>query len=419
VALRQEYFIRSRRTLVILIAYILALAIFKWLLGIIFSSIALRADAISTLSDSVMAVTAFVSIYVMFRFKPSKTTPYGLYKLEDLLTLSLAALLFGISTVFIIWPSVLAIVKGYTPNKNFILTSLIAFSSSFISLIFAQKLKRISEDLETSMLMLGAKDLEVDSYVSMVVGISIILDAILGIPLEGIVSIFVGAVVIVMAILGGRISVLNLLDAWYDEALEKKIINIVLNESKLLRVRQVRFRRAGNLIFCNIRLLAPEELRLEAIDDILEDIETKIKKEIDAVEDVVFEVEPLEEDVVVCAIPIASGSGLDAKLPRMFEDAKEIAIFEVNLRTGQIKLRRIAKAPRHKNIRKRAVAIWRFLMQNDVDCVITNEISDITCTLLEAYSIDVYMAKSDNVKENLEALKRDELEEAEKYMGQA
>ena len=416
-ALERGYLTQSGKmlkTLWLLIIYILVLTLVKWIIGELFSSIALRADAISTLSDTIMAITALMSIYIILRSKPSRTTPYGLYKLEDLSTLGLTVTLFGIS-ILIIMSGVSATLKGYTRNENFVLTSLVAFVSAIISIMIARKLRTISDELEMNILVLSAKDLKVDSYVSIIVGISIVADALSGAPLEGVVSILIGLVVMLMAILGGRRSILNLLDAWHDENLERKIIGIISEESKMLKVRRVRFRRAGSLVFCDVKLLAPEELRLDALDDILGRIESRIKREIDVIEDIIFEVEPLEEDIMICAIPITR-RGSEIRIAESFEDSEEMAVFEVNLKTGQIKQLKPIKVPRAKNKWKKMVSLCKILISRDVDCVVARSISGITYELLKAYSIDTYIAETDNIEEALELLKKDELIYLEDYM---
>ena len=90
-----------------------------------------------------------------------------------------------------------------------------------------KKVKATSDKTGMYLLDLSAKDLKVDAFTSAVVVLSILLEVYTHLPFEAIATLIIAIIVLRTAYLGGRASILNLLDAWNKPELIAKIKEII------------------------------------------------------------------------------------------------------------------------------------------------------------------------------------------------
>ncbi|MEX0568940.1 MAG: cation diffusion facilitator family transporter, partial [Candidatus Njordarchaeota archaeon] len=352
--------------------FLLSLFIGKLIVGVITGSIALIADSFNSLSDTLMIFAVFVSLQIIMR-KPNGKFPYGYYRLEDIVSLMMSIGFLGLST-YIIWNGAESIILGYEGSKNFETAVLVELFAGFASLLFSIKQQRIAKKANVTSLSLSARDLQIDTLSAIFVAFSIYLDRYVSLPFEALATILVGILISTTAIRGLRTSVTNLLDIWNKPEIIHKIKRII-NDTGKFRVGFVRLRRAGPFIFGEAIVYAPEELRLEDVDDILEDVEKKIRSEIRELQELVINVEPLEESKVICAIPIAERHGGNYCLASTFGSAKKFIIVEIDKNTNKIlNMKEITNM--YTRYRNPSIKITKKLVECGVDCILTRNIDE-------------------------------------------
>lgn len=363
-------------------------------MGVITGSIALIADSFNSLSDTLMIFAVFVSLKIIMK-KPNGRFPYGYYRLEDVVSLMMSIGFLVLST-WIVWRGIEYVIVGYGGSQNFEMAVFMELSAGLVSLFFAVKQQRIAKEANITSMSLSARDLQIDTLSAIFVALSIYLNKYSPIPFEAYASIVIGFLISTTAIRGLRISVTNLLDMWNKPEIINRIKRII-NETGKLRAGPVRLRRTGPFIFGEAIVYAPEELRLEDIDDILEVVEKKIRSEIKAIQELVIDVEPLEESKIICAIPVNYEDG-GYYVASSFESARMFVIVEIDKKTNEIlNMREISNI--YKKCRNPSIKISKKLVEHDVDCILIRDIDEVAFELLKAYSVDVYHVSSDNLED--------------------
>lgn len=371
---------------------ILSLSITKIIVSWVALSMVLFVDALNTLSDAFMAMASYFAIKLLLQ-RPTQEFPYGYYRSEDFASLLLSILLFGLSG-FMIYLGINAILYGYPGTQDVSLAVATATILSVIMFLTYKKVKVTSDKTGMYLLDLSAKDLKVDAFTSAVVVLSILLEVYTHLPFEAIATLIIAIIVLRTAYLGGRASILNLLDAWNKPELIAKIKEIIASTNVLVPGR-IRLRQAGKYIFGDAQVFVPEELRLEELDDLIEKVEREIYEAIPALKEITFDIEPLEENIVKCAIPISGGEGRTARVADNFDDAERFLMVVADEKKKIYEISEeivIPKSKRKDNVVKKC----KKLENLGIDCVITKSISDVGFMLLKGYSIDVYITTDEN-----------------------
>ncbi len=374
----------------------------KLLLGLATGSVALIADAFNSLSDTLMIVAAYFSLRMCLT-RPAKTFPYGYYRLEDIIALLMAIGFFGLSA-YIIWYGIQHVIEGFKGSENFLVAFSTAITAGILSLYFSKELTKAAKEAGVVSLGLSARDQKYDAIAAFSVAVSIILNNYYPVPFEAYASIGLGIFIAITAFKGGKIATLNLLDAWIQPDLINKIREIISSYG-ILKPGRIRLRRTGPILFGDAIIYAPEEMRLEDLDDMISEIEDRIYKAIPELQDIIIEIEPLEEPILICAIPIIDTKNQKPSIADRFESAEGYALLVLDTKSARSEVRVII--PNHyANKRNAEVKICKLLIKEGIDLVIVRNIGEIAFELLRAYSVDVYFTNKysidDAVKEFFE-----------------
>lgn len=329
------------------------LSFIKFLGYLYTGSNALLADSLHSFTDSLSSVFVTVGIYLSTR--KSKKFPYGLYKVENLVSLLVAS--------FVIFAGIeitKSSIKGHNRIVNGKLGLYIELFSILISVLLGYYKIYVSFKTNSPSLKADGYHSISDALSSVVVFIGIALYPILP-SAEKVSGIIVAFVLIYAGFEILKQSVLVLLDAQLKEEDIKKIINI-LESYRNIKIDFIRGRSSGSHYFLEIGISLYEH-SLKKAHQITEDIERRIKEALPEVEDVVIHYEPLRKNRVVYAIPL-----LNHKPTIHIGRCEKFIIFEV-YKNNKERCYTILNPGASLSSGRGAVAV-KILLNEDVDVVL-------------------------------------------------
>jgi len=337
----------------------LILLVFKFLVAFLSGSIAIKADAIHSLTDSVSSFAVFAGLKISKR--KSKNFPYGLHKVENLISLLIA--------FFIFWAGyeiMKEIFLAPTPEiKNLYLAlsvSLLAFCVSFILSVYKIK---VGARTNSPSLLADGHHSRTDAFSSLVVFIGL-SGHLVGLQIEKF-----AAVVVIFFILKSGFAILVesvkvLLDASLDFNTLNQISQIIRGESKVGEIRSLVGRSSGRYRFVEADLTLKVR-EIEKAHRTVELLEKKIKKEIPFVDHIRIHYEPLQKNVNKYAVPLASPEG---RVSEHFGDAPYFALIEVDAKTKNILSEHIISNAFLSLEKGKGIAVAEELIKRDIDYLI-------------------------------------------------
>jgi len=272
----------------------LLLAFLKFMGHLYTGSDALLADSLHSFTDSLSSV--FVSIGIFLSTRKSKKFPYGLYKVENLVSLVVAVLV-----IFAGGEIIIRSFKGGAHLVNEKVGLLITAFSIAASLLLGLYKIRVSKKTNSPSLRADGYHSMSDALSSVVVFLGIFLYSIFP-DAERVAGVIVAGILMYAGFEILKQSLLVLLDVQLREEDIQKIME-VLNRYKSIKINFIRGRSSGSHYFIDLGISMPER-SLKRAHEITEDIERKIKNVLSGVEDVIIHYEPLRKEATIYAIPI-------------------------------------------------------------------------------------------------------------------
>ena len=341
------------------------IAIIKFLAGTMFGSIALIADAIHSFTDIIGSIAVFFGI--RFSETKSKKFPYGLYKLENLVSLFLALLIFY--TAF-------EILLGTINNLNAPIEkagSIAIFAAAFsliISFILAKYKFKVGKKENSPSMLSEAKHTMLDAITTIGVLFAVVFSY-LGFPIfDLIIGFFIALLVFKVGIEIFIDSSKVLLDASLNYKTMKKIERIA-EQGKEMRVKNLAARSSGRYVFVDLKL-ETDIKDLKKVNQLREKCEERIKKEIPRIDKIMIETEYKKKDILLYAIPLIQEK-MNSKIAPEFGTAHFFGLFTLTNKPTQKKLlsSKIIKNPHAKEDSKRGILAAELLIKKKVDVLIT------------------------------------------------
>jgi len=359
---------RDKAAALISITVTIFLVVLKYSIGALSGSIALVADAIHALTDVLSSVAVLIGLMIASR-KPTKSFPYGFYKVENIASLLLA---------LAIWYAGYEIVRTSLGQVGgALLTHLpaaivTALTSVLVTFLLSRYKLKVGRELGSPSLIADGKHTQADLYASTAVLIGLVgyscgfsyLD-----PLAGlIVSLFVFRAG--YGILREAIKVL--LDASIGLEELEKIREVVLAVPGVQRLHSLRARSSGKFLF--IELTIRTRLKdLEAAHHLSGTIEAAIKARIEHVDRVVVQLEPEAKDTLRYAVPCTTREGTNARVSAHFGEAEYFCLFDLRTADHEVLDLRFITNP-FRNLEKgKGLRAAELLVDQKVDMVFTRE----------------------------------------------
>jgi len=260
------------------------LSIIKIIGGKLSGSAALMADGIHSLSDLAASMSVFVGIIISN--KKSKTFPFGLYKVENLVALVSA---------FAIFIAGYEIAKDVFFGESMIIKNLpialgVLAITALITYLYSRWEKKMAIELNSPSLLADAEHIKVDFYTALVVLVGV-LGQYFGYPIIEKIAV---AVVVYFIFHSGfdilKEAIKVLLDASIDNDTIEKVKSIVTKEPLVDNIKLITGRNSGSYTFLQLDL----DVRTDSLKEahiLSHAIEDKIKKEMPFVEKVIIHLE--------------------------------------------------------------------------------------------------------------------------------
>jgi len=356
----------------IMVALGFVIRIFGFMLG---DNVALGMEAVHLIVD--IAITLFILITLrIISSNFTKKFSYGLFKLEDLISLGLS--------VLVAITGIELFLSGYSVQSSSNLESGIFQAVSTIPIAIAAGLKiKAGKEIRSPSLQADGKHTYTDFYEGAGVSAGLILAGIFHSDyffLAAIVIAFIALLLTAYSI--GKESILSLLDLPKDRSLNKKITEIASDVHGIREVKEIRLRWAGPVIFVEIVVDMDPRITIDEAHPITEILEEKIKENIDGVYSVTVHVEPIRRERFKILVPV-KGKDEKAELDEKLAKSTYFAIVEVD---GNKKVNFVENPFREKG-ELAGLDFKEFLMKMGITDIICENVGEITFGLMLAYGI--------------------------------
>ena len=269
----------------------------KGVLSFLSGSVALVADAIHSLADVISALTVFAGIKISKR--KSKNFPYGLYKVQNFVSLfsSIFIFLAGYKIVHTVFFEQHTLNTKYLPYAvaGVILTMVITFTFSRYEL-------RKGKEVGSPSLIADAKHIRTDMLSSSVI-LAGLVGGWFGLNLDRIAAVLVVFFVVKAGVSISVDALRVLLDASIDFETMDRVKTIIMRETRVISINKLRGRNSGPFKFIEADIVIKAK-NLEKADSVRRRIEKEIRKQVSKVDHILIHYEPQRKETTTCAVPL-------------------------------------------------------------------------------------------------------------------
>lgn len=347
----------------------LALTILKTIIAFLTSSLAVAASAVDSAIDS------FASLAVLGGLKMStrktKTFPYGLYKIENLISVIVALFIF-VAGYEILRRALTSAVSSPHITPWVIGWLLVSVLATFL---FGQYAIMMGKRSGSPALVAEGRHRQADVFSSGIVLLAVLLDYFnlkknfWGVTIDQFAA---GLVVIFIFIAGWELlsdGMRVLLDASLAPETLDKVREIIESEPMVTEIHWITGRNAGRFCFLEAAILL-RTTDLKKAEKISRKIETEIRQQVPRIERVLIHYQPYSRDYVNIAIPLADTTG---KLSPHFGEAPYFAIIVFQLTDGRVQKQDIMANPYTEVPKAKGISVAEWLVKQKIDVVITKD----------------------------------------------
>jgi cation diffusion facilitator family transporter len=325
-------------------------------------SLAVEAEMVHNLVDLLTAIGVLIGVKLSTR--KSKAFPYGLHKLENVVMVVLAGMIFF--TAYEIARNALFAPARQATVDLWMLGGLVA--AAVIPLVFSHFELRAGRAANSPALIADAKEYRVHVFTTGTV-FAALLAQWFHFPLDR-----VAALIIIVAIAKTGWDLLTdgmrvLLDASLDAETLLQIREIIAAEPAVAELKWVTGRNAGRFRFVEAEVIL--RIRdLEKAQAVIQRIEMQIRQAVPYVERVLIHAEPMERTHLCYVIPLAD---TDGAISEHFGEAPYFALVRVRLADGTVVERRVIANP-HQDVEKaKGIRVAEWLTAQKADVVLLKQ----------------------------------------------
>ncbi len=325
-------------------------------------SLAVKAEMVHNLVDLLAALGVLVGLKLSTR--KSKTFPYGLYKLENVVAVALAGLTF--LTAYEIARDALFAPPHQATVAPWMLAGIVVATA--IPLVFSYFELRAGRAANSPALIASAKEYRTHVFTTGAVFAALAAQR-FDLPLDQ-----VAALIIVLAIgqtgwelLVGGMRVL--LDASLDADTLLQIRETIAAEPTVAEVLEVTGRNAGRFRFVEAEV-ALRVRELEQAEVVTRRIEERIRQDVPHVDRVLIRAEPVQRTHWLYTVPLAD---LGGAVSEHFGEAPFFALVKVRLSDGVVEEQQILANPYVEEEKAKGIRVAEWLVAQKVDVVLLRE----------------------------------------------
>ena len=385
----------------------LLLAVMKGVIGYLFGSQVLIADAFHSGADLLTHAASGFGLWIASRSKTTKF-PYGLYRAE-----TLALLIVG---GFIVVAGIQIFREGYhrlfylEPVKSFpILPVAASIISSVAAFVVARMESKVGKSIGSQSLTATSREVFLDIFTSLMVLMGILL-AYFRIPyVEGAIMILISLLLFKLGIANTWTSLLVLMDANLDPELQSELEKRVNEIYGVKGVSDVKVRQSGPFRIVECIIKTRPSLPLYRAHELANKVEELIARDYENVESVFIHVEPLKNEIVSAIIPVQDIRGVDSLVSGHFGRAPYFVI--VRLENGNVEIEDFYTNEFLNEKVHIGIKIVRAIIKYRLDLVFVSNIGEIAFYMLKDKLADVYRVEEGlSVKEVMQRYRLNQLE---------
>lgn len=338
------------------------LGLLNLIISIASGSLAVAAETTHNLVDLAASVTVLAGLKISGR--RSQAFPYGLYKVENVVSIGMAGLIF-FTGYEIVHEAIFA-----TPRTTTVSLWMLAgvMLSAIIPLAFSYFELKASNRANSPSLAAEAHEYRIHVFSSGAV-FAALLGQFFGLRLDRWAALFVAFFILKTGWELLRDGMRVLLDASLDTSTLSQVREIIENDPAVVQVKTLMGRNSGRYRF----LEAEVGLRvndLEKAHAISQHLEQNIKDRVPHVERVLIHYEPILPTNLRYAFPLAAPDG---KLSKHFGEAPYMALITVRLADGIIEKREVMTNPYREEVKSKGIKVAEWLVSQKVDQVFIKE----------------------------------------------
>ena len=385
----------------------LLLAVMKGIIGYLFGSQVLIADAFHSGADLLTHAASGFGLWIASRSKTTKF-PYGLYRAE-----TLACLIVG---GFIVVAGIEIFREGYhrffylEPVKSFPILPVAASIISSVAAFFVAKMEsKVGKSIGSQSLIATSREAFLDIFISLIVLIGILL-AYFKIPyVEGAIMILISLLLFKLGIANTWTSLCVLMDANLDPELQYELEKKANEIYGVKGVSDVKIRQSGPFRMVECIIKTRPSLPLYRAHELANKVEELIAKDYENIESVFIHVEPLKNEIVSAIIPVQDIKGVDSLISDHFGRATNFVI--VRLENGNMEIEDFYTNEFLNEKVHIGIKIVRAIIKYRIDLVFVSNIGEIAYYMLKDKLADVYRVEEGlSVKEVMQRYRLNQLE---------
>ena len=354
---------KGQKVALIAIEINLVLSGLKYLFARVSGSIAHKAEAFHSLSDVIASTTVFTGLILARR--KTRSFPYGLYKVENLVSVIVALAIFYAGYEI----AVEAAKGGASSLQNLGVTIASVFCAMAITFGFSRYEARVGAEISSPSLIADARHMWVDMLANALV-LAGLLSSLVGFNFDRIAA-FIVVFFIVWA--GGKIlidGVRVLLDASLDYATLSAAEKLILEEPQVTEIKNLMGRNSGRYKFIEANIVLKTH-DFDKANFIAHRIESNIKKQITNVDRVLIHFEPTQKEILVYALPLKDAN--QNQISPHFGEAPYFALVKVRRKDKKAIEHKIIENPFTQVKQGKGILVAEFLNKHFIDVVVTKE----------------------------------------------
>jgi cation diffusion facilitator family transporter len=323
-------------------------------------SLAVAAEMVHNLVDLAASIAVLAGLKIAQR--QSKAFPYGLYKVENVVAVGVALLIF---------------VSGYEIAKEAILSSpqettveawmLVGVAvSAMIPMVFSHYEMRAGREANSPALIADAQEYKAHIFSSGIV-LATLVGQLLGLPLDRLAAL---VIVVLIAKMGWELLVDGmrvLLDASLDAETLDQVRAIINRQPAVVELRSLTGRNAGRYRFIEAEV-GVRVRGLEKAHQVGSAIAAAIREQVPHVERALIHVEPADRPMRRLTVPLTNVNG---SVSQHFGTAPFFALRDVRVKDGDVVEQRSVANPYAGDPRGRGLKVAQWLLAQHVDVVVT------------------------------------------------
>jgi len=340
------------------------LFVLKLVMSLLSGSISLLADAIHSSTDIISSVALLIGVKISGR--KTKSFPFGLYKVENLISLGIAFIIF--LTGYEVVREVFFEHRGFTLTRPYLAMATAAIAMC-VTYFFSSYEIRTGKQENSPAITADGKHIRTDAIVSFIVLLGL-AGRLFHLPAEKVATIIVIGFILKS---GWDIlleSVRVLLDASIDPKTLDRIKEIIGSHPAIKEIREVIGRNSGSFKFIEGDL-AVKAKDFNRAHQIIEEITSKIRREIPHIDRIVLHYEPAKKSIFLMTAMLSNGTRWEVS--EHFGEAPYIGWVEIHLEENRILHMEVTTNPYTDIEKGKGIKVAEHLVSRGVDLVLTRE----------------------------------------------